>query len=133
MFFRPFQVDYTAGPEGFKAQVSSNEPGLGTENPADVQMNVQEPPAGLQGGGGGGGGGYGGGGGGGYGGGGGGGYSKPPKPSYGGGGGGGYGGGQMKSSGGYAAAASSNDFRFSGSADVSHTQGGRSVSYFRRA
>lgn len=35
------RVDYTAGPEGFKAVVSSNEPGLGTENPADVQMNVQ--------------------------------------------------------------------------------------------
>lgn len=47
------QVDYTAGAEGFKAVISSNEPGLGTENPADVQLNVQEPPAGLQGGGGG--------------------------------------------------------------------------------
>ena len=35
------RVDYTAGAEGFKAVVSSNEPGLGTENPADVQMNVQ--------------------------------------------------------------------------------------------
>lgn len=42
------RVDYTAGPEGFKAVVSSNEPGLGTENPADVQLNVQEPPPGLQ-------------------------------------------------------------------------------------
>lgn len=146
------RVDYTAGPEGFKATVTSNEPGLGTENPADVQMNVQEPPAGLQNGGGGGGyggggggGGYGGGGGGGmsYGGGGsgGGGYggggkaSKPKPPSSyggGGGGGGGYGGGQQKMTGGYAA---SNPVGFFVTTDHPAQGGGRgrSMSYFRRA
>lgn len=126
------QVDYTAGAEGFKAVVSSNEPGLGTENPADVQMNVQEPPGGLQGEGGGGGGYGGGGGGGGYGGGGGG-YSPPPKPkpSYGGSKGGGYGGGG--GGGGYAAAAAAATNQLSVAKSVNHNQGGRSMSYYRRA
>lgn len=94
-------------------------------------MNVQEPPAGLQGGGGGGGGGYGGGGGGGgYGGGGGGGYPAPapkPKPSYGGtkGGGGGYKPQQMQT------AYSSNQVQVT--TMISHDDAGRSTSYFKRA
>ena len=107
------RVDYTAGPEGFKAVVSSNEPGLGTENPADVQLNVQEPPPGLQPSGGsggygqgqsssgGGGGGYGGSSGGGYGGGSSGGSSGGYGGGSSGGSSGGYGGSSGGSSGGY--------------------------------
>ncbi|RWR98968.1 Cuticle protein 16.8-like protein [Dinothrombium tinctorium] len=42
------RVEYTAGPEGFRAIVNSNEPGLGTtDNPADVIYNVQDPPPGA--------------------------------------------------------------------------------------
>lgn len=94
-------------------------------------MNVQEPPAGLQGGGGGG---YGGGGGGGYGGGGGGygggggGYPAPapkPKPSYGGSKGGGYKPQQMQT------AYSSNQVQVT--TMISHDDAGRSSSYFKRA
>ncbi|KAI1286920.1 Cuticle protein 16.8 [Halotydeus destructor] len=44
------KVYYTAGPEGFKATVSSNEPGVGTtDNPADTVFNVEDPPAGSYG------------------------------------------------------------------------------------
>jgi hypothetical protein len=44
------KVEYTAGADGFKAVVSSNEPGLGTtDNPADTVFNVREPPAGSYG------------------------------------------------------------------------------------
>lgn len=43
------QVDYVANAGGFRAVVKTNEPGTdGKENPADVNMLVQAPPAGLQ-------------------------------------------------------------------------------------
>ncbi|GIY30431.1 uncharacterized protein CDAR_375881 [Caerostris darwini] len=43
-------VEYSAGQGGFQAAVKTNEPGVdGKENPADVQMNVQPAPAGIQG------------------------------------------------------------------------------------
>ena len=39
------QVHYTAGPEGFKAKINSNEPFLKPNaNPADVVFFVEEPP-----------------------------------------------------------------------------------------
>lgn len=92
-------MEYTAGKEGFRAVVSSNEPGLGTtDNPADTVFNVRDPPPGsygsrksAYGGGQTSSGGYGGGGGGSSGGYGGGGASRATK-----GGGGGYGGGQQQ-------------------------------------
>lgn len=37
-------VEYTAGKDGFKAVVKTNEPGTKQENPADVHMMVQQPP-----------------------------------------------------------------------------------------
>ncbi|GIY30437.1 uncharacterized protein CDAR_375931 [Caerostris darwini] len=43
-------VEYSAGQGGFQAAVKTNEPGVdGKENPADVIMNVQPAPAGIQG------------------------------------------------------------------------------------
>ncbi|PRD30894.1 UNVERIFIED_CONTAM: Cuticle protein 10.9 [Trichonephila clavipes] len=43
------KVQYTAGADGFHATVQTNEPGTdGKENPADVIMIVEEPPAGIQ-------------------------------------------------------------------------------------
>ncbi|GFY55361.1 cuticle protein 10.9 [Trichonephila inaurata madagascariensis] len=43
------KVQYTAGADGFHAIVQTNEPGTdGKENPADVIMIVEEPPAGIQ-------------------------------------------------------------------------------------
>ncbi|PRD30895.1 UNVERIFIED_CONTAM: Cuticle protein 10.9 [Trichonephila clavipes] len=43
------KVQYTAGSDGFHAIVQTNEPGTdGKENPADVIMIVEEPPAGIQ-------------------------------------------------------------------------------------
>ncbi|GIY30433.1 uncharacterized protein CDAR_375891 [Caerostris darwini] len=42
-------VEYSAGQGGFQAAVKTNEPGVdGKENPADVIMSVQPPPAGIQ-------------------------------------------------------------------------------------
>ncbi|GIZ01782.1 hypothetical protein CEXT_232101, partial [Caerostris extrusa] len=42
-------VEYSAGQGGFQAAVKTNEPGVdGKENPADVIMNVQPVPAGIQ-------------------------------------------------------------------------------------
>ncbi|GIY30445.1 uncharacterized protein CDAR_375971 [Caerostris darwini] len=42
-------VEYSAGQGGFQAAVKTNEPGTdGKENPADVSMNVQPAPAGIQ-------------------------------------------------------------------------------------
>ncbi|UYV73549.1 hypothetical protein LAZ67_10004091 [Cordylochernes scorpioides] len=41
-------VEYVADAGGFRATVRTNEPGTGPESPADVMMNVQAPPAGLQ-------------------------------------------------------------------------------------
>ncbi|GIZ01770.1 hypothetical protein CEXT_232011 [Caerostris extrusa] len=42
-------VEYSAGQGGFQAAVKTNEPGTdGKENPADVIMNVQPAPAGIQ-------------------------------------------------------------------------------------
>ena len=39
------QVHYTAGPEGFKAKINSNEPYLkNNANPADVMLFVEDPP-----------------------------------------------------------------------------------------
>lgn len=43
------KVEYIANAEGFRASVKTNEPGTdGKEDPADVQMHVQPPPAGIQ-------------------------------------------------------------------------------------
>ncbi|GFT36301.1 cuticle protein 10.9, partial [Nephila pilipes] len=43
------KVQYTAGSDGFHATVQTNEPGTdGKENPADVIMVVEQPPAGIQ-------------------------------------------------------------------------------------
>ena len=43
-------VEYMSGPGGFQADVKTNEPGTkpGHENPADVTINAQQPPAGIQ-------------------------------------------------------------------------------------
>lgn len=45
------KVTYWADQSGFHAEVSSNEPGLGTDengnSPADVTLNLQPPPAGM--------------------------------------------------------------------------------------
>ncbi|GFT65423.1 uncharacterized protein NPIL_262631 [Nephila pilipes] len=42
-------VEYSAGAAGFQASIKTNEPGTdGKENPADVQMNVEKTPAGIQ-------------------------------------------------------------------------------------
>ncbi|GFX83818.1 cuticle protein 14 isoform a [Trichonephila clavipes] len=42
-------VEYIAGAAGFRANIKTNEPGTdGKENPADVQMNVERTPAGIQ-------------------------------------------------------------------------------------
>ncbi|GBM91713.1 hypothetical protein AVEN_14917-1 [Araneus ventricosus] len=42
-------VDYIADVNGFRASIRTNEPGTdGKESPADVQMTVEEPPAGIQ-------------------------------------------------------------------------------------
>ncbi|CAL1279636.1 unnamed protein product, partial [Larinioides sclopetarius] len=43
------KVQYSAGPAGFTAKINTNEPGVdGKENPADVSMNVEKTPAGIQ-------------------------------------------------------------------------------------
>ncbi|RWS04659.1 Cuticle protein 16.8-like protein [Dinothrombium tinctorium] len=45
------QVDYTAGVEGFKATIRTNEPGTGKHengDPADTVFDVQPPPSGVQ-------------------------------------------------------------------------------------
>ena len=43
------KVEYVANAGGFHASVKTNEPGTdGKEDPADVQMFVQPPPAGIQ-------------------------------------------------------------------------------------
>ncbi|GFY55366.1 uncharacterized protein TNIN_85281 [Trichonephila inaurata madagascariensis] len=43
-------VEYVANAEGFKAQVKSNEPGVGVggPSPADVQLTVEPVPPGVQ-------------------------------------------------------------------------------------
>lgn len=42
-------VEYVSNKDGFKAKVNTNEPGTdGKENPADVTMNVEQTPAGIQ-------------------------------------------------------------------------------------
>ncbi|GBN20252.1 hypothetical protein AVEN_5085-1 [Araneus ventricosus] len=42
-------VDYIADANGFRASIRTNEPGTdGKESPADVQMSVDQPPAGIQ-------------------------------------------------------------------------------------
>ncbi|XP_013774714.1 uncharacterized protein LOC106459628 [Limulus polyphemus] len=41
-------VEYSADSSGFTAKVHSNEPGVYPDNPADVTLNVEQPPAGLQ-------------------------------------------------------------------------------------
>lgn len=38
-------VEYTADENGFRANIKTNEPGVGKDNPADVIMEVEEPPA----------------------------------------------------------------------------------------
>lgn len=43
------KVEYVANAGGFRANVHTNEPGTdGKENPADVNMNAQPAPAGIQ-------------------------------------------------------------------------------------
>ncbi|KAG1714699.1 Cuticle protein 16.8 [Nymphon striatum] len=37
-------VEYVADGEGFRVWITTNEPGTGAQNPADVQMTVQETP-----------------------------------------------------------------------------------------
>ena len=39
------RVDYTAGPEGFRATIQSNEEGLAARDSADAVFNVQAPSA----------------------------------------------------------------------------------------
>ncbi|CAG2104659.1 unnamed protein product [Medioppia subpectinata] len=39
------KVDYIADDHGFRASISSNEPGVGSASPADVQLYAKEPPA----------------------------------------------------------------------------------------
>ncbi|XP_067137318.1 cuticle protein 10.9-like [Centruroides vittatus] len=41
-------VDYIADSYGFRATIRTNEPGVGADNPADVSIDAQPPPAGLQ-------------------------------------------------------------------------------------
>ncbi|GBN15710.1 hypothetical protein AVEN_13517-1 [Araneus ventricosus] len=42
-------VNYIADASGFRARIRTNEPGTdGKEGPADVQMTVEKPPAGIQ-------------------------------------------------------------------------------------
>ncbi|XP_013791577.1 cuticle protein 16.8-like [Limulus polyphemus] len=41
-------VKYVADEGGFRASVSTNEPGTANQNPADVEVSAQEPPAGVQ-------------------------------------------------------------------------------------
>ncbi|GIY28165.1 hypothetical protein CDAR_208111, partial [Caerostris darwini] len=42
-------VEYVADAGGFRANVRTNEPGTdGKESPADVQLTVEQPPAGIQ-------------------------------------------------------------------------------------
>ncbi|XP_035218441.1 glycine-rich cell wall structural protein 1.8-like [Stegodyphus dumicola] len=41
-------VEYVAGPQGFQADVKTNEPGTDNKSPADVNMSAQQPPAGVQ-------------------------------------------------------------------------------------
>ncbi|XP_076307724.1 uncharacterized protein LOC143223529 [Tachypleus tridentatus] len=41
-------VEYTSGPGGFNAKIHTNEPGTHPDNPADVVLNVEKPPAGIQ-------------------------------------------------------------------------------------
>lgn len=59
-------VEYVADAGGFRANIRTNEPGVGPDSPADVSLTAEAPPAGIQDRytrvGGGGGGGYGGGG-----------------------------------------------------------------------
>ncbi|KAF8782297.1 uncharacterized protein LOC129963844 [Argiope bruennichi] len=40
-------VDYVADEYGFRAEVKSNEPGMGTQSPANVQIYAEPPPAGV--------------------------------------------------------------------------------------
>ncbi|XP_015926444.1 uncharacterized protein [Parasteatoda tepidariorum] len=40
-------VDYVADEFGFRAEVKSNEPGMGTQSPANVQIYAEPPPAGV--------------------------------------------------------------------------------------
>lgn len=42
------QVEYTADQFGFRANIKTNEPGVGKESPADVNMIVEQTPAGIQ-------------------------------------------------------------------------------------
>lgn len=45
------QVDYVANAGGFRASLKTNEPGVighTKENPADVFIQAEQPPAGLQ-------------------------------------------------------------------------------------
>jgi len=37
-----------SGPGGFQANILTNEPGTKSENPADVTINAEPSPAGLQ-------------------------------------------------------------------------------------
>ncbi|XP_022240412.1 RNA-binding protein FUS-like [Limulus polyphemus] len=41
-------VEYSSGPGGFNAKIHTNEPGTKADNPADVVLNVEQPPAGIQ-------------------------------------------------------------------------------------
>ncbi|CAN7936896.1 unnamed protein product [Ixodes hexagonus] len=43
------KVHYVADQNGFRADIKTNEPGVKQENPADVQLVVEPPPAGVQG------------------------------------------------------------------------------------
>lgn len=38
-------VEYTAGEDGFKAVVKTNEPGTDNKDPADVMIMAEKPPA----------------------------------------------------------------------------------------
>lgn len=40
-------VDYVADEYGFRAEIKSNEPGMGTTSPANVQIYAEPPPAGV--------------------------------------------------------------------------------------
>lgn len=39
------EVEYTADSSGFHANIKTNEPGTANENPADVYITAEEPPA----------------------------------------------------------------------------------------
>ena len=42
------KVEYIADRNGFKANIMTNEPGVGKDSPADVRMNAEQTPAGIQ-------------------------------------------------------------------------------------